>query len=507
MKRMNKGKATGKALLFAAAVMAGVLFLGGTESLAYNVEVTGDSVRVRKDAGTDNEVVGSVKKGDVVEVISEKTASDGKTWYEIKGTNVSGYMISDQSKKTDAAVGQAATDTTSSDTSASETPAVKESEVTPMMTAQSATITTNEVNVRSQASTSASAVAKVNSGTAVTAIGTATDSKGDTWYQVSFIDNGKDVTGFVHSKFVELGEVTGEQNTESEEGEEGASEEDLAAIYGDMPEEKNSDYELVYTAGNDGVEAWFVYDHINNKRIKLDDLLKAEETNANNMEIMEGKVAKTKVVVIILAVLLVLAVAAAGFFGFKYHDLMDDDDDDDEDDDDYDERPARRGLFRRGHDDDDDDEDDDDDDDDDEDDEEDRPVRRRPATSGNRPVRRPAPSENRPVRRTSSEEGRPVRRPASEEGRPVRRPASEEDRPARKRPVSEDGRPVRKAKPTGTSKDGDRPVRKARPVEEDTLSTRRERSSKSDVAWKSKNFLTEDEDDLDFSFIDMNEDK
>ena len=180
MKRMNKGKATGKALLFAAAVMAGVLFLGGTESLAYNVEVTGDSVRVRKDAGTDNEVVGSVKKGDVVEVISEKTASDGKTWYEIKGTNVSGYMISDQSKKT---VGQAATDTTSSDTSASETPAVKESEVTPM-TAQSATITTNEVNVRSQVSTSASAVAKVNSGTAVTAIGTATDSKGDTWYQL-----------------------------------------------------------------------------------------------------------------------------------------------------------------------------------------------------------------------------------------------------------------------------------------------------------------------------------
>ena len=71
MKRMNKGKTTGKALLFAAAVMAGVLFLGGTESLAYNVEVTGSSVNVRKDAGKNNDSVGSVNKGDVVEVISE----------------------------------------------------------------------------------------------------------------------------------------------------------------------------------------------------------------------------------------------------------------------------------------------------------------------------------------------------------------------------------------------------------------------------------------------------
>lgn len=65
----------------------------------------------------------------------------------------------------------------------------------------SATVTENGVNVRSEASTTGSAVTALNSGDTVTITGDPVDADGYTWYPVQLADG---TTGFVVSDFLEM---------------------------------------------------------------------------------------------------------------------------------------------------------------------------------------------------------------------------------------------------------------------------------------------------------------
>lgn len=499
--------------MFAVVCMMGLLYLGNSVSMAYQVEVSGDSTRVRQTASTDSDTISAVNKGDKLEVLSEVTASDGKVWYQVSINNIVGYIRSDTVKKVEASSGQ-------TEQPAAQ-PAVAETVVT-AMTSQSATIKEDSVNVRSQASTSANAVATVKKGTAITLTGTATGTDGRKWYQVSYINNGSDVKGFIREDLVTIGEAVpaseeGGGEAESPEGEAaegGESPEDaeLAEMYGDMPEEDgadagdtaapNQDYELKYDNNE-----WYVYDYTVNKRYKLEQLLSVEQVVNDYKESIDKDSNQQKIIIIVLAVLLVLAVAAAAFLGFKYYGSIEDEDDDDEE-----EEPRRSGFRRRSRR----DEEDDEEDEEDEDDfEEARPVRRpvrkeeprqrtreenrRSEGAGRRPAgagqRRPRPEGDlgapaRPAGRGAAAQGQRRPRPENAEQRPVRRPApaGQPRRPAPKAPAPEK---VRTDSERLTAQPGKMP---------------RSGAAKSDVTWKSKNFLTEDEDGLDFSFIDMNED-
>lgn len=73
---------------------------GGSGTTAVDqrsVEVLAENGTVRQGAGTDKDAVGKVKKGDIVTIVGETKASDGKKWYEITfGENGSqGYVRSD----------------------------------------------------------------------------------------------------------------------------------------------------------------------------------------------------------------------------------------------------------------------------------------------------------------------------------------------------------------------------------------------------------------------------
>lgn len=468
------GKKLVRGTILTVLCMVGMLYLNGTVSKAYWVVVKSDNTRVRNAASTDSEVMTAVNAGDKLDVYSEEQGADGKTWYKVSINNVSGYVRSDTVDK--APEGDA--ELTSSAGAAQTEPAA--SSAVESMPSQAATVKQDDVNVRSEASTNGSVVAKLPQGAAVTLTGTSSDGSGNTWYQVNFINNGSNVTGYIREDYVEPGEIVAQDGQgETPEG----GEDELANMYGDMPTEDgstapNNDYELFFEADQEGVDCWYIHDNVAQKRYKLEQLMQADEMNTHNLEIKDNELKKMRMVVIILAVLFVFALFAAGFFGFKYHDLRDGDDDDDDDDDDEDFReapPVRRRAREEAE----------------------QRSRGREASRSDvrtaRPVqrkaeagaqRRPSPASG--AQRRPEAETRSPQRPAQ-----ARRPEAETSR----RPAAA-GTRTRSPQPSGQVKRTPAAQEKATP----------RNSSRGNVEWKSKNFLAGDEDELDFSFIDMDED-
>ncbi len=455
--------------LLAAVCMAGMLYFHTSTAYAYFVEAISDGTNVRASASTDGDKVTALNAGDQAEVQGEETGSDGKVWYQITINNQTGYVRSDVVKEVEETPEEGAV--------AGEGDAVTG--------AQAATVKQNDTGVMQSASSTAERIATVNEGTAVTVTGTVSDSSGNTWYEVNFIDNGSNVTGFIPADAVNSGEAA--------EGSEDAA---LAEMYGDIPTEDEAaggsgEYGLEYTADKEGVNCWYLNVYSTGKRYKVEQLLQVDEVSNSSLDALEKKVGQMKTGIIILAVLLVLALALAGFFGYKCHEMSDDDDDDDDD------------------------EDDDDDDDEDEDFREAAPVRRR-RKAEEAPVRRSraVSQEKERYPAKSAEQRRPAsgtqRRPASGS---TQRPSGTAGRQsAQRRPVqrTEAGtsgarRPADEAEGVRRSRQPQQTARRPQTAERKNSASRP--STRPDVEWKSKNFLAGDEDDPDFSFIDMNDDQ
>lgn len=437
--------------------LAAVLFIGTPELTVFaegTATVIANSANVRQNADSTSTVVGSVKKDQVLNIQSEATDGSGMVWYQVTVDGATGYIRSDLVNTSGASASNTATDiNTATDTAAT-------TDVT-SMPAQGATVTTNDVRVRSNASTSGSVVTTVANGTAVTVTGQTTDSSGKVWYQVSFISNGSEVTGFIRYDFIELGEIIA---TDEETPEEAPTEE-AETEQADVPT-PDVDYALEYTTNPDGEYEWYLNDYTNSRRQKLNDLLSAQEQGNAGMDSLEATIAKQKVILIVLAVVIVLLAVLSTILGFKLHeggyeyDEDEDDEEDDEDEDDEDETPERftfkRRKFLRA---DDEDEDDDDDEEDDEDEDEDE-------------------EERRPVRRTRQQ---PVRQ----------QPARPKQQPAKQQPVRTK-QPVRHT--PEVSYDPEEEVPGKRVVSQDNAPR------------KSRNFLMDD-DEFEFEFLNLNDKK
>lgn len=452
------GKKLVRGTILTALCMAAMLYMNSTVSEAYWVVVKSDNTRVRNTASTDSDVMTAVNAGDRLDVVSEEQGSDGNTWYKVSINNVSGYVRSDTVEK-EAEGGTGAN--TAAETTAQAEPAASSSVAS--MPSQGATVKKDDVNVRESASTNGRKVATLSSGAAVTLTGTSTDSSGATWYQVNFINNGSNVIGFIREDFVELGEVV-EATPETETpGEAENGDDELANLYGDMPTEAeaaNNDYELFFEPDTEGVNCWYVHDNVARKKYKLEQLLQVEEKSAHNMEIKDKEAGRLKLAVIALAVLLVLALAAAGFFGFKYYGARVDDDDDD---DDFVETP---------------------------------PVRKRTRAESETVRGRERDSKTVQRRPQAGEQRRPAaggqKRPEAERRMPQRQPQT-------RRPESDGVR-----KQTSAGNGSARPASRAGAASSSTGSAPVRKTARTDVEWKSKNFLADDEDD--YSFINMDED-
>ena len=71
-------------------------------SAATQVEVTGNPVMIRADAGLKNTVVSKAHKGDKYDYVGQKKDSTGRVWYNIKYSgNKTGWITSQFAKKTE----------------------------------------------------------------------------------------------------------------------------------------------------------------------------------------------------------------------------------------------------------------------------------------------------------------------------------------------------------------------------------------------------------------------
>ncbi len=485
------GKKVMRGTILTALCMAVMLYVSGTVSRAYWVVVKSDDTRVRDAASTDSDVMTAVNAGDRLDVVSEEQGSDGNTWYKVSINNVSGYVRSDTVEKEAEGDGAPAAAVQPVEASSSST-------VEPMAT-QAATVKKDNVNVRTSASTSTGVVAKLPKGAAVTLTGTASDSSGKKWYQVNFINNGSNVTGFIREDFVEPGEVV-EPQVPAEETPEGDA--DFAGL-GDMSEENetaNNDYELFYEPDSEGVDCWYIHDNIVQKRYKLEQLMSVDEMYANNMEVKDKEIKRLKIILIVLAVLLAAALVAAGLFGYKYFSSGYDDDDDDEDD--LPVRRRERAVSEAGS--------------------RKRETAREEERGERRTVRRTETgTPRRPVNSVRRPEGEGVRQGGAQpvrtrtEAESQRRPSAGAARPRSEHPVDA-GRPRSErsadaARPRSVQSADPSRVRSAQSASQGRRpqagyeKEAERKSSRQDVEWRSKNFLAGDEDGLDFSFIDGND--
>ncbi|MCR4755642.1 MAG: SH3 domain-containing protein [Lachnospiraceae bacterium] len=400
------------------ALVAAFGMFGGdlNQALAATITVTDGPCRIRSDASTTSEAISSVDNGKKLDVLGEVTASDGYTWYKVKVEgDKTGYIradlvstpdgsvsSSDSSSKTETKKEETKTETkkeeTKTETKKEETKK-EETKSEPEPAAEvvesdavTGSVSADSVTVRSNASTKSDKKASAGNGQEVTITGEATGSDGKTWYQVSYEDNGKSIEGFIRSDFLTVTATKADQEAEEEPVEEEVPE---------VPETPavSNDYEVKYEANSEGIEEWFLYDHINGTKQSINNIHDVMQQSLNPVVDDRGEVKTMKIIIIVMAVIMLLLIAAVAILLFRlrdsYEDFGDIDDDYDEDEedeeeieemddeeDDYDRRRRaprqKKGFLGRGRNRDYDESEDEEEDDEDEEEEEvyTRPVRR-----------------------------------------------------------------------------------------------------------------------------------
>ena len=458
-------------------------FVSHAESAA---KVTASSAKIRKSADSSSEVIGSAEKDKTISIKSQTKGADGYTWYEVYvDANTLGYIRSDLVSITDGSTPPSSSNTTTTTTpstpAATATPAPAVNETPVDVTAVepvSATVTGGQsVRVRSNASTTSQIVTTAENGMALTVTGQAAGTDGNTWYQVNFISNNAEVTGFIRSDYVAL---SGELQAPSAEqpAEEQPAEEQPA----DDTQTASKDWDTQLQG-----DAWYLLDMVGQRQYKIDELFSSidqiTEINAQ-FETNQKKITSQKVVIIILVILLVAAAAAVTLLIFKVKDMSDAayfSDVEEETD-----RRRRVDRPQTG-----------------------RPQGGRPAPQGNRP------KSTQKVMQEVGEERRPASRPAGQGARPATKPAG---RPVSQgeRPVGAQGRAVKPVAPQGGRPvpQGGRPVSQGtRPAPQAGRSTPQvdrpakpaQNGGEQDPGWKSKNFMSDD-DEFEFEFLNWDND-
>lgn len=337
-----------KLMVAGVALAASLTFMGGMsiDILAVSTTVTAGTCNVRSEASTDSEAVFSVTKGQKLEVVGSTAAADGYTWYKVEDGGKTGYIRADLVETPDGPVdGDTAKPADNGDTAepaeeAAEPAAVSGSD------AVKAVVTADTVTVRSGASTSTSKAGSAKNGQEVNISGESVDSDGYTWYQVSFEDGGKTVSGYIRNDFLQVTETRQEEPVD-----EAPVEEPVEVV---VPEQ-SQDYECVYEANSDGIEEWFLYDHINGTKQSINNIYavmkQSQEAAANTSDSASGVL---KIIIIIMAVVILALIGVIVFLVLRgrdhYENFNDIDRDDDDgygydDEEDFDSNDYNQGVY------------------------------------------------------------------------------------------------------------------------------------------------------------------
>ena len=288
-------------------------------------KVTAPSAKIRKTADINSEVVGSSENGKTITITAQVTDAAGTVWYEVYvDSNTKGYIRSDL-VSVDASSGTIPTLTsqntqadTPAQTNTSEAPAVTASgaelPAETEMEAQYASVKVAAAKIRASASTTAGVVGTIPQNTQVVVTGKTGGSDGKDWYYVTFTaTDGQEKTGYVRNDLVNLGDMVpaGEPEQEPQDTPEGSDEPV------EEPEEK--DYDVVFEDNEDGGE-WYLYNNLEGKKQKLDELFEAAEAQENNDNMYSSTITKQRIVIIVMIMVIVIMAFAMTIMLFKLRD-------------------------------------------------------------------------------------------------------------------------------------------------------------------------------------------
>lgn len=321
------------------------------------------------------------------------------------------------------------------------------------VTERIATVTANSaVRVRAEASTSSNQVASMNPKDTSLVLEDVNAADGYVWHKIEFDDNGTIITGYVRSDLVTVKEVQNQQQVPVENPSGTTQTPDV------QPEA--DPYTITSQVNAEGTTVWYLVDNATGTSKEITTLLTPQETKPS------GNAGVYKIIVVILLILVIVAAAAATFFYMRWQD-------------------AEAFIFELHE----------------------KQMRAKKQSSSGRvapvkqnyipPTTKPANNKAKPAASTTSKI-------------PTAKPETTE--PKKENPVT----PAPKAPEQHVAKE--EPKVEAKPVAKEVLpdtadivnTTKKELQEKQPVAekkqngWKSKNFLTDD-DDLDFDFLDMDD--
>lgn len=468
------------------------LFLFSFESMAAEGTVKPSSAKIRKAADTSSEALASVEAGDKLSIKAKTTGADGNVWYQVfVDANTLGFIRSDILKDIDGTVPElevASSSTT--ENSAQDEPAAAVDTTVEEVPRQSATVTGGDVNVRAGASTSAAKEATAKNGTAITVTGQATGVDGKVWYQVNFIDDGKEINGYIRSDYVELGEIIEEIPEPEEETPETETPE---------PEQTQTKaYDTVLENKEDGTQEWYLYDNEAGYKYSIPKLMKATQANEESDAQLAKQVTQQKIVIVIMVFVIVVLILGVTLLFFKLREGgAFEDDEDEEEEEDWEvsaavrkktarptEQPARRPVQTSDR------------------------TQRRPVQEGAERIQRRVPQEGAVRQKASAGQGaRPVR---NAEGEPVRRPAGgQQTHAGAERRTASQGTARTSERATGAVQRTTEKPRQAAPKMPEHEVTYEEEpkvdvKKKQNGQWHSKNFLADD-DEFEFEFLNMDD--
>ena len=326
----------------AVAVVTVGMYIGTVgANAAGTCKVSEGAAKIRATASTSAEVVGSTSKGAKLDVIS--STSDGSyTWYKVyvegdKTGYIRGDLVTDVQGDIKSEGGATTSETTTTTESSSSSTVVEPCQYTNGSTK-------DQVSVRESASTNSAKKTTANAGQALSITGQATGDDGKIWYQVSY----DSVTGFIRSDFIDTsaGSELGEEEAPAEDEFVDEFAEDEFAdddVYEEVPvaPQVSDDYELRYEANDEGVEMWYLYDHIKGTRQSLDNIFAVMQQSQNLQAQDNSSASKMKTIIIIMGVAILILVIVITVLLFKLRDSYEDwEDEDDEEDEEDDVKPA-----------------------------------------------------------------------------------------------------------------------------------------------------------------------
>ncbi len=314
-----------KAMVMAVAAMAVMVLAFGLTTIishAEDAKVTASSVKIRAGADTGTEMIGGALNGEILPITGETTGADGYTWYQVtfEGGTKTGYVRSDLVQKVGSGTGtgnQITPDTPATPNTPNtptSTPATEVTAVQPV----NAKVTGEQVRVRSNASTSGTVVETVPRDTILTVTGTAQDSEGKSWYQVSFTGAGGQATGFVREDFVTLEGELLPPATNPVEPEAPEVTDPVEPEPTPPPEQKDYDTKKY----EDG---WYLMDYTGEQGVRylISDLYESTANYKKLREEGDAQMKSMRIIMIILVVAVILLALTATLLFFKIRDMMD----------------------------------------------------------------------------------------------------------------------------------------------------------------------------------------